>query len=103
MENKINSAATRKPTTKRYDDAFKAGAVRLVVENKRPLAQVSRELGVTSESLRAWVKAADNSPQSEYSQTKALQAEIKALKKELEDKEETIEILKKAAAIFTRK
>lgn len=83
--------------SRRYDEEFKAGAVRLVVEQKRPVARVARELGVTADSLRSWVRVQTAGPADVMVQFKALQAEVKSLKKELADREETIEILKKAA------
>ena len=79
-----------------YDEEFKAGAVRLIVEQKRPAARVAKELGVTAETLRTWVKNYTSPPESEYMQLKAAQAEVKRLKRQNADHLETIEILKKA-------
>lgn len=103
MENKtVKQTKLSRSPAKRYDEEFKTGAVRLVVEQKRPVAQVASELGVTSETLRSWVKAKTTDPKDESMQLKAAQAEIKRLRKEAADQAETIEILKKAAAIFTK-
>lgn len=42
------------PETRRHYDAdFKAGAVRLVEETGRPIAQVARELGINDTTLGA--------------------------------------------------
>lgn len=43
-------------TRKRYDREFKLGAVKLIVEEGQRWADVSRNLGVSIHSLRAWVK-----------------------------------------------
>jgi transposase len=40
---------------RRYDRDFKQGAVRLVFETGRPVAQVARELGVNETTLGNWV------------------------------------------------
>ncbi len=41
-------------TKKTYDVEFKKQAVQLLISSGRPLAQVARELGVTSWNLRDW-------------------------------------------------
>lgn len=41
----------------RYDEAFKAGAVRLVTEQGRQSTDVARELGICIDTLRCWLKA----------------------------------------------
>lgn len=42
-------------TRRRFDEDFKAGAVRIVRETGRPIAQVARELGVNDGTLGNWV------------------------------------------------
>jgi transposase len=43
---------------RKFDEDFKQGAVRLVVETGKPIAQVARELGVNDGTLGNWVAAA---------------------------------------------
>lgn len=43
---------------KRYDQEFKDGAVRIVEESGRPIAQVARDLGVNEGTLGNWVARA---------------------------------------------
>ncbi|MCY3786691.1 MAG: transposase [bacterium] len=46
------------PETRRaYDRGFRAGAVRIVVEPGKPIAQVARDLGMHPGTLGNWVKA----------------------------------------------
>ena len=45
-------------TQKRYPPELRERAVRLALESGRPIAQVARDLGVGSESLRHWVRQA---------------------------------------------
>ena len=45
-------------TQKRYPAELRERAVRLALESGRPIAQVARDLGVGSESLRHWVRQA---------------------------------------------
>jgi transposase len=43
-------------TRRRFDAEFRAGAVRIVQETGRPIAQVARELGISETTLGQWVK-----------------------------------------------
>jgi transposase len=40
---------------RRFDPDFRAGAVRIVTESGRPIAQVARELGINAGTLANWV------------------------------------------------
>lgn len=41
----------------RYDEAFKAGAIRMVTEQGRPSTEAAKELGICIDTLRSWLKA----------------------------------------------
>ena len=41
---------------RKFSPEFRAEAVRLVIENSRPITQVARELGVNDGTLGSWVK-----------------------------------------------
>jgi transposase-like protein len=41
---------------RKFSPEFREEAVRLVIENSRPIAQVARELGVKDGTLGNWVK-----------------------------------------------
>jgi transposase len=43
---------------RRFDEDFKAGAVRLVFETGKPIAQVARDLGINEGTLGNWVTTA---------------------------------------------
>jgi transposase len=45
-------------TRKYYDEAFKAGAVRIVFETGKTIAQVARDLDVNGRTLGNWVEKA---------------------------------------------
>jgi transposase len=44
--------------TKRYSDEYKRDAIELVQSSGRTATEVARELGISSDSLRGWVKKA---------------------------------------------
>jgi transposase len=44
-------------TRRKFDRDFKEGAVRLVRETGKPIAQVARELGINDGTLGNWVNA----------------------------------------------
>ena len=43
-------------TRRQYDPEFRAGAVRIVLETRRPVAEVARELGICEGTLGNWVR-----------------------------------------------
>lgn len=93
----------------RYDEAFKAGAVRLVVEQGRQSREVAAELGICIDTLRSWLKAAgaptpgqaDRSSR-EAQRLRELEAENRALRKKLTEKDEVIDVLKKSVGILSK-
>ena len=42
---------------RRFDPEFRAGAVRIVAETGKPVAQVARDLGISAHTLHSWVHA----------------------------------------------
>ncbi len=43
-------------TRRRFDPEFRRGAVRIVRETKKSIAQIARDLGVCEQTLGNWVK-----------------------------------------------
>lgn len=84
----------------RYDDEFKASAVKMVVEKGRSISGTARDLGISEPALRRWIKSNTVPEDSAAKRLAELEAENKKLKKELEDTKDTVEILKKSVAIF---
>lgn len=86
----------------RYDDEFKASAVKMVVEKGRPISAVSKDLDISEPALRRWIKASADPEDTASKRLAELEAENKRLKKELDDTKDTVEILKKSVAIFIK-
>jgi len=86
----------------RYDDEFKASAVKLVLEKDRTISAVAKDLGISQPALRRWVKASTEPEDATTKRLAELEAENKKLKKQLDNANDTVEILKKSVAIFVK-
>ena len=92
----------------RYDEAFRAGAVRMVTEQGRPSKEVAQELGICIDTLRSWLKAAGvqmgqaDRQNRNARRDRELEAEVRALRKKLAEKDEVIELLKKSIGIISK-
>jgi transposase len=91
------------PRPKKYPDELMDRGVRLVFESKRPIAQVARDLGVSSEALRKRVRRAeaDSGERTDLLST-AEREEIKKLRKENYELRRANEILKSASVFFAK-
>lgn len=89
---------------RRHSEEFRAGAVRLVVEERRPIAEVARDLGVHRSLVGLWVRRAridaGNGPAGAL--TTAERQELADLKKKVRVLEMERALLKKAAAFFAK-
>ncbi|MER6564582.1 transposase [Streptomyces sp. NPDC001027] len=93
--------------TNRYSDEYKRDAIELVRSSGRTVTAVARELGISSESLRGWVKKARAAREggAEPGAERAADdrdEELRRLRKLTAEQAKTIEILKKATAFFAR-
>jgi len=90
---------TRKKNNYTYE--FKTQAISLVRDAKRPAAEVSRELGINTNTLYNWLGSAEKGSSKQVSNDDIL-SENKRLKKELAQAQLERDILKKAAAYFAK-
>jgi transposase len=88
-------------SSKRYPEEFKIEAVKQITENRYPIAEVSKRLGVSQHSLYEWVKRY-SLPAAERHEVQSQQAELRRLRAELKRVTEERDILKKAAAYFAK-
>lgn len=109
MKSKMTEQKKRKRIAPpRYDEAFKAGAVRMVTEQGRQPVEAAKELGICIDTLRAWLKASGfqmgqvSRLNREQQRIRELEAELKSLRKQLGEKDEVIEILKKSVGILSK-
>ena len=92
----------------RYDEAFKAGAVQMVTEQRREPKEVTRDFGICIDSLRNWLKGAGmqmgqvGRHNRDRQRIRELEAELRSLRKQLCEKDEVIDILKKSVGILSK-
>jgi transposase len=87
-----------------FTPEFKAGAVRLVLDEGRTVAQVAKELDLTASALGQWVERAraDRGKSKRGTLTTDEREELARLRKENRELRMQREILKKAAAFFAK-
>lgn len=100
-------AEKKSSTSKRYPEELKERAVRMVGElraadpnDRGVIGRVARQLGVGTESLRLWVKAAEVDAGVRAGTTSEERAEIARLRKENKELRRANDILKSAATFF---
>jgi transposase len=80
-------------------------AIEMVISTGRPIASVALELGLNPETLRKWVRQAQNAdkvPADELATPQEKDAEIKRLRAQVADLRRTNEILRLASAYFAQ-
>lgn len=90
--------------SKRYTPEFRRDAVELVRSSGRNVTEVARELGVSAEGLRGWVKQAkaDRGEGPAGALTSDEREELRRVRRELAEVKKANEILVKAAAFFAK-
>lgn len=92
-----------KRARRQFTDEFKAGAVRLVLDEGKTVAQVARDLDLTASALSGWVRQARADRDGGKSGiTTEEKAELARLRKENRQLRVERDILKKAAAFFAK-
>ncbi|MFE3905184.1 transposase [Streptomyces sp. NPDC059153] len=94
----------KRNTSKRYTAEFKRDVVTLALSSDKTVTEVARDLGVSPESLRGWVKQAevDRDEGSAGALTSAEREELAQLRRKVRELEKTVDILGKATAFFAQ-
>jgi len=88
---------------RRFTAEFKAGAVRLVLDENKTIGAVARELDLTPSSLGNWVaRAQADRTKGRTGLTSEERAELARLRKENRELRMERDILKKATAFFAK-
>ena len=98
-----------KPTTRRYSEAEKDRAVRAVRQLRKELGtdhgtvkRVPEQLGIGTESLRAWVRQAEIDDGAKPGLSSEDAEKMKRLEQENRELKRANEILRKASAYFAQ-
>ena len=82
--------------------------MRLVTEQGRQPTEVAKELGICIDTLRSWLKVSGvqmgqaSRQNREQQRIRELEAELRGLRKQLGEKDEVIDILKKSVGILSK-
>jgi transposase len=102
MSRMATTTRNRRPR-RRFDEDFKAQAVRLVLDEGKTVGAAARDLDLTETALREWVKRARaNRTHGRTGLTTTEREELARLRKENRELRTEREILKKAAAFFAK-
>jgi transposase len=86
---------------RKYDEDFKEGAVQLVMQTGKPIAQVARELGINEGTLGNWCakrRGAGENGQAQLSESE--RAELERLRKEIIELRMQRDVLKRSVALW---
>jgi transposase len=86
---------------RKFDEDFKQGAVQLVTQTGKPIAQVARELGINEGTLGNWCakhRRAGENGQSSLSESE--RAELDRLRKEIIELRMQRDVLKRSVALW---
>ena len=102
QESKPAKALSRRPR-RAFTDEFRAGAVRLVLDEGKTIPQVARDLDLTQSALRTWVeRARADRSKGKTGLTTAEREELAKLRKQVRELTMERDILKEAAAYFAK-
>ena len=87
---------------KKYDREFREGAVRIVEETGKPIAQVARDLGVVEGTLGNWVKQAREAAEGTQGLSSDDVAELKRLRDEVAELRMERDVLKRSVVLWVK-
>jgi transposase len=85
---------------RKCDEDFRAGAVQLVFESGKPIAQVARDLGINSGTLGNWVAKVRAEREGSAPVSQDEQAELARLRRENTELRMQRDVLKRSVALW---
>ena len=89
-------------TRKKYDREFREGAVQIVEETGKPIAQVARDLGINEGTLGNWVQRARAEREDRGELTESNVAELKRLREEVAELRMERDVLKRSVVLWVK-
>ena len=87
---------------KKYDTEFREGAVRIVEETRKPIAQVARDLGVNEGTLGNWVNQARAAREGRGELAKDDYEELKRLRAGVAELRMERDVLKRSVVLWVK-
>jgi transposase len=88
---------------RRFDPEFREGAVRIVLETKKPVAQVARELGINEGTLGNWVaRDRESRDGGEQPLSESERSELVRLRRENAELAMERDVLKRSTALWVK-
>ena len=87
---------------KKYDREFREGAVRIVEETGKPIAQIARDLGVNEGTLGNWVNRAREAREGRDGLSKDDVEELKRLRAENAELRMERDVLKRSVVLWVK-
>jgi transposase len=87
---------------RRFDQEFREGAVRIVRETGKPIAQVARELGLNAGTLGRWVNLDRRARVGDGALSESERDELARLRKENAELAMERDVLKRSAALWVK-
>ena len=85
---------------RKFDEAFREGAVRIVLETGKPIAQVARELGIHDGTLGNWVAVDRRRRVGNGGLSEDERAELVRLRREVAELTMERDVLKRSVALW---
>ena len=86
----------------KYDREFREGAVRIVKETSKPIAQIARDLGVNEGTLGNWVARDREARQGTEGLSKSDVDELKRLRAEVAELRMERDVLKRSVVLWVK-
>ena len=87
---------------KKYDREFREGAVRIVEETGKPIAQIARDLGVNEGTLGNWVQRAREAREGRGELSRDDYEELKRLRAENAELRMERDVLKRSVVLWVK-
>lgn len=85
---------------RKFDQEFRDGAVRLVVESGKPIAQVARDLGINEGTLGNWVAKVREQTPEDAPLSESEREELRRLRDEVVELRMQRDVLKRSTALW---